>query len=247
MRYIAILVLMISLLPIAIASSCIDDLCGDILLPVWGVGNCFEQVCILGFNSNQAVLCYNELCDQSSINPSCQIEICGGTFVNNLSDANPTVTSASHQNNNMVLALQIQDKKLDALQKKVDSLSGNVNKELNDLKAKTVILKEGIESLGPVIDDIEFSQGTLAESFSPKSSLSFIYIFMAVVAMGLITFSTFNTVKINKLMKLKPEQKIKIRNYVNLYSRQGYPLVGIKHGLLKEGWTGKQIEEALKR
>ena len=121
MRYIAIFILLIGLLPIAIAqSSCIDDVCQDILLPVWGVGNCFEQMCILGFNSNQAILCYNELCDQSSLSSSCQTELCGGTFVNNISDANPTVTSASQQNNNIVLALQIQDGKLDALQKKVE-------------------------------------------------------------------------------------------------------------------------------
>jgi hypothetical protein len=247
MRYIAILILLISLLPIAIAqSSCIDEACGEILLPVWGIGNCFEQICILGFNSNQAMLCYNELCDQSSLSSSCQTELCGGTFVNNISDANPTITSASQQNNNIVLALQIQDKKLDNLQKKVDNINNNVNNELNDLKAKTIILKEGIESLGPVIDDIEFSQGTLKESFSPKSSLSFIYIFLAVVAIGLAGFSTFNTVKINKLMKLKPEQKIRIRNYISLHSRQGYPLANIKQGLLREGWTEKQINEARK-
>ena len=166
--------------------------------------------------------------------------------MNNLSDANPAVTSASQQNNNIVLALQIQDGKLDALQKKVDSLSNNVNDELNDLKAKTIILKEGIESLGPVIDDIEFSQGALNESFSPKSSLSFIYIFLAVVAMGLVGFSTFNTIKINKLMKLKPEQKTKIRNYIHIYSKQGYPFTGIKQGLLSQGWSEKQIEEARK-
>jgi hypothetical protein len=54
--------------------------------------------------------------------------------------------------------------------------------------------------------------------------------------------------KINKLNKpkLKSEQINQIRNYFYTYIRQGYSAESIKQGLLNQGWTEDQINQANK-
>ena len=87
------------------------------------------------------------------------------------------------------------------------------------------------------------------ELLSPtEKSFPLMYVILGVIILGLLIFNVVNVAKISKLNKpkLTQQQINQIKNYFYTYMRQGYSAESIKEGLLNQGWTEEQINQANK-
>lgn len=267
MKKAIISLILIFLIPFVYSDSCIDIIC-DLGLSVWDSSGCYNEICIEENDAEQAYECYGVLCNgdmpsinRSILNRSCQTQLCG-----NYSNIEPPEDNTSEtqdtQNQSSLLnpTLDELDARLDELESNYGSVEasiGDLSDEVESIKSSQGEesslyneLRKDVEALQSTTSDltnkVSSAQETLVEMSSPLRSVSFFYILIAVITVGLFTFSAINSRKIKKLKKatLTPIQKNQIRSYITRWSKMKYPLKNIKNGLMQQGWTEEQIREA---
>ena len=259
MRIITIVTVLMILLPMTVAQSiCTDMACLDMSLRIWEDMGCFEKICNQGLGVNEEESCYNTLCQDhyDALTPDCQIELCNqdvdffipedAPLENDPVDDEDNFVPTQQSNNQDNVPVQQQtptnDAQVNELQESLDSC----NNELDSLNTRINNLESQYRTCENSLNDAKSKE---QELLSPtKKIFPFMYVILGVIILGLLIFNVVNMAKISKLKKpkLRPEQINQIRNYFYTYMGKGYSAESIKQGLLNQGWTEEQINQANK-
>ncbi len=260
MRIITIVTVLMILLPVTVAQSiCTDMACLDMGLAIWQDMDCFEKICNQGLSVNEAESCYNTLCQDhyDALTPDCQIELCSQDDVdvfipedapleNDLVYEGDNFVPTQQQNNQDNIPVQQQTPTDDIHLNELQTSLNSCNNQVNSLNTKINNLESQYRTCENSLKDVKSRE---QELLSPtEKSFPLMYVILGVIILGLLIFNVVNVAKISKLNKpkLTQQQINQIKNYFYTYMRQGYSAESIKEGLLNQGWTEEQINQANK-
>ena len=171
--------------------------------------------------------------------------------ITNLTSVNMAATSNLSKPSSQNLNLSSVESKIINLQVQIASLNNDTSSFRQEILSLNNSLDNIQLSLSGMNNILQSAKSTIDEFPSPQRIISIIP--LALVGLGLIAsvflgLGIFNAIQLKKLSKkpkLTAEQKNKITSYISFYRSRNYPANSIKQGLLHQGWTEKQIEEAM--
>ena len=251
MNKIYIVLLLLVALPIVLADTCTDLACLE-NYSIWDDTTCFDEICLQGLTSTQSPACYTVLCSASDIMlPSgCEDTLCPND--NPPPNTNFDITSESGLRSQFnffeddISSLKI---RLDSLETEDSKIKASISGlKVDDIKKELSLIKQDMFRIKASVKNLESAQDELLSPSTNWLNIA-IYSIIGLIAVGLIIANFVSFSEINKLRqkKVSPEKISRILEYESTYLHQGYPNSAIHQGLLNQGFTDEQINEAHKK